>query len=247
MKEFEFSDLDEEGKSTLEVIAEADNFNKWMYDTIRPNCTGQILEIGSGTGNISKYFLKSEADITLSDIRKNYCEYLKRSFEQYTTLRDVLLMDLIDKDFEKIFKQHAHSYDTIFALNVVEHINEDNLAIKNCKYLLKLGGTLIILVPANQFLYNSFDKALGHYRRYNKSTLQSLFLQNGFTIIQKEYFNIFGTLGWYVSGKLQKNAVIPKGQMEIFNKLVFVIKYIDKLFLKSFGLSVIVVGKINKE
>lgn len=247
MKEFEFSELDEEGQSTLEVIAKADNFNKWMYDTIHPYCSGKILEIGSGIGNISKYFLESEADITLSDIRKNYCDYLKKSFKQYTTLRDIFMIDLIDKDFEEVFKQHAHSYDTIFALNVVEHINEDNLAIKNCKYLLKPGGTLIILVPANQFLYNSFDKALGHYRRYNKSTLQTLFLKNDFTILKKEYFNIFGKLGWYVSGKLQKNTIIPKGQMKIYNKLVPVIKYIDKLFLKSFGLSVIVIGKINKE
>jgi len=247
MKDFEFTELDKEGRSTLEVIAKADNFNKWMYHTIRPYCSGKILEIGSGIGNISKFFLESGADITLSDIRKNYCQYLKKSFQDFPNLNDVLKIDLIDKDFEEGFKLQAHSYDTIFALNVVEHIKEDNLAIKNCKYLLKPGGTLIILVPADRFLYNSFDKALGHYRRYNKSTLQSLFLKNDFTILKKEYFNIFGKLGWYISGKLQKNEVIPKGQMKIFDKLVPVIKHIDKLFLKSFGLSVIVVGKINKK
>ena len=36
------------GTDTLEVISEADNFNRWMYETIKPHCSGEILEIGSG-------------------------------------------------------------------------------------------------------------------------------------------------------------------------------------------------------
>ncbi len=39
------------------------------------------------------------------------------------------------------------------------------------KTLLADQGYLIVLVPAHQFLYNEFDKAIGHYRRYNKKML----------------------------------------------------------------------------
>jgi len=41
---------DEKGYQTLEVIAKADKFNQWMFETIRPYCRGSILEIGSGIG-----------------------------------------------------------------------------------------------------------------------------------------------------------------------------------------------------
>jgi len=34
------------GTDTLEVISVARNFNRWMYDTVKPFCSGKILEIG---------------------------------------------------------------------------------------------------------------------------------------------------------------------------------------------------------
>ncbi len=60
----------------------------------------------------------------------------------------------------------------------MEHIENDHLAIHNCRKLLKKGGKLIILVPAFQSLYNGFDKELYHYRRYTKHTLNKLFKEN---------------------------------------------------------------------
>lgn len=71
-------DTDPEGQITLEVISEAHRFNRWMYETIEPFCTGKILEIGSGIGNISAFFLEAGHPIVLSDIRKNYIEHLDR-------------------------------------------------------------------------------------------------------------------------------------------------------------------------
>ncbi len=47
----------EYGKNMLEVISKGGNFNRWMYETIRPLCRGEILEIGSGIGNVSAFFL----------------------------------------------------------------------------------------------------------------------------------------------------------------------------------------------
>ncbi len=52
-----------------------------------------------------------------------------------------------------------------------------------------------------------------------------------------------GILGWYISGKLQKNKTFPEGQMKLYNNMVPLFKIIDKIFLNSIGLSVITVGK----
>ena len=53
----DYKEFDFEGEKTLKAIASADNFNEWMYSCIKIFCKGKILEIGSGIGNISKYFI----------------------------------------------------------------------------------------------------------------------------------------------------------------------------------------------
>jgi len=134
-------------------------------------------------------------------------------------------------------------YDTVFALNVVEHIEDDLLAIANCKKMLRKNGHLIILVPAYQFLYNRFDKELFHYRRYNKQSLASLFLKNNLELRKQMYFNALGIAGWFVSGKLMRKKIIPKGQMSFYNKIVPIAKILDFVLLKKIGLSVISIGR----
>lgn len=241
--EVKFEEHDVVGESTLEVIAKADKFNRWMYQTIKPYCNGKVLEIGSGIGNISAFFMEDEFEIMLTDIRTGYCDKLESTFQSNPFFLGTEVMDLTDEEFEAKFASHIGQYDTVFALNVVEHIYDDSLALKNCRKLLNSNGQLIILVPSYQKLYNGFDKELGHYRRYTKSLLSSVFHKNNFKIIHKQYFNFIGIFGWYVTGSLMKKDSIPGGQMKLYNTLVPIFKIIDKLILNSAGLSTIVVGK----
>ncbi|MDA8693092.1 class I SAM-dependent methyltransferase [Saprospiraceae bacterium] len=240
MKEdFVFPDIDEVGIETLEAVSIAVNFNEWMYKTINAHCNGKILEIGSGIGNISKHFIENGQDITLTDIRENYVTSLKEQFPSHEN--KTILMDLVDLDFDTKYRQFLGTYDTVFALNVVEHIKDDQLAIINAKKLLKPNGKLIILVPAFQFLYNSFDTALEHFRRYTKKSLNKL-ISSELELSHSQYFNAFGMLGWFVSGRVLKKKTIPIKQMKIYDKLLFVAKTIDICLLNQIGLSVISIG-----
>jgi SAM-dependent methyltransferase len=239
MSDFVYKEVDKEGWETLDAIAGADKFNRWMYETIRPFCKGKILEIGSGIGNISQFFIDEKADITLTDIRPVYCDVLRRKFPGAT---QVIELDLTHPSFESVYTNHIGAYDAVFALNVVEHIKEDDVAIRNCYKLLKQGGHLVILVPAYQSLYNRFDKELEHFRRYTRKMLNELLSRGGFRVIHSQYFNLMGIPGWYVSGKLQKNKTIPKGQMSLYNKLVPLFRLADKVVFNQVGLSVISVG-----
>jgi SAM-dependent methyltransferase len=243
MKEFAFKPLDTEGEDTLNTIALANHLNSWMYNSIKPFCHGQILEIGSGVGNISEYFLNDNSSILLTDIREGYCESLREKFNGSKTLLGIETMNLVDEDFDKKFENYFGNFDSIFALNVVEHIFDDQLAISNCYKLLKPGGNLVILVPAYQWLYNNFDIQLEHYRRYTRKRLELLFMKSNFSICRSWYFNAAGITGWYVSGKLQHHKIIPVWQIRLFNKFVGVFKLFDKIIFNSFGLSVITVGK----
>lgn len=239
MNQFEYKEIDKEGWETLDAIAEADKFNEWMYQTIRPYCTGKILEIGSGIGNISKFFLDAKSDITLSDIRPVYCGVLK---DKFPGAKDVIQLDLTHPSFAAEYAQHLGKYDSVFALNVVEHIEDDSLAIRNCHQLLREQGKLVILVPAYQKLYNRFDRELEHFRRYTRKKLNQIFINEKFQVQHSQYFNFMGIPGWYVSGKLQKNKTIPKSQMSLYNRLVPVFKLVDKCLFNKIGLSVISVG-----
>ena len=243
MKEFEFKPIDTEGEDTLNTIALANHFNRWMYDSIMPFCSGNILEIGSGVGNISEYFINDNASILLTDIRDTYCESLREKFSGNTTLLGIENMNLVDTDFDNKFGKHFNNFDTVFALNVVEHIFDDTLAISNSYKLLKPGGNLIILVPAFQSLYNDFDKELEHYRRYNRKRMKSLLLSCNMSILHSQYFNAAGIAGWIFSGKIQHHRIIPSRQIRLFNRLVFLFRLFDRLIFNSFGLSVITVGK----
>ena len=238
MRDFKFREIDSDGWDTLDVISEAYQFNEWMFDEIKKFCTGKVLEIGSGIGNISAKFIAAGYDITLSDIRENYCTILREKFPA----RPVVQMDLTHPGFDVEYAGHLSCYDSIFALNVVEHIQDDSLAIANCFKLLKYGGSVVILVPAFQELYNRFDAELEHYRRYNRSMLNGLLVQNNFRVAHSRYFNFMGIPGWYFSGKLQNNRTIPRWQMGIYNKLVPLFKIVDKCLFHTVGLSVISVG-----
>ena len=243
IKEVKFEEKDLIGKSTLEVISKADKFNRWMYNVIKPHCKGKILEIGSGIGNISSFVMEDGFELMLTDIRTGYCETLTQTFNKNPFFLGAEVMDLTDEDFNQKFATHIGQFDTVFALNVVEHIYDDVLALKNCHKLLKNRGQLIVLVPSYQKLYNGFDKELGHYRRYTKSSLTRVFLQNNFEIKHKQHFNFMGIFGWYFTGSILKKETIPGGQMKLYNIFVPLFKIIDKIIFNKAGLSTIVVGK----
>jgi len=231
------------GSETLDNISDATAFNKWMYSVISPYLKGKILEIGSGIGNISDFLLKDKHDVTLSDLRSEYCDYLSRHFNNGEFPVSVEQIDLVDDDFENRYKNILNSFDTVFALNVIEHIENDTLAINNCKKLLRDGGNLVILVPSYQWLYCRFDKELGHFRRYNRKSLFMLCKMNGLSVEKLFHFNAAGILGWFVFGKMLNNKQIKKSQMRFYNYLVLIFIMIDKLLFRIFGLSLIIIGR----
>lgn len=239
---FVFKELDLEGMATLEAIANAPLFNKWMYKVTSRHLTGRILEIGSGIGNISEQYLKDGRKLMLSDIRDNYCQYLEQKFEQEPTFEGVRELDLVHPHFESEYADLLARFDGVFALNVVEHIADDNLAIANAKKLLRKGGRLVILVPAYQALFNEFDRSLEHYRRYTEGGLKKVFEKNNFQIVHSQYFNFAAIAGWWFSGNILKKKTIPSGQMRIYNMMVPVFKIVDKFVLNRVGISVIVEG-----
>jgi len=232
-------ETDPSGLETLARLAEAQRFNKWMFDTIVPHCKGHVLEVGSGIGNISKFFLEKNFRLTCSDLRDEYLEMLKGKFGHLPNLAGVRSIDLVEEGFEQKYADLLGQFDSIVALNVIEHIEDNKQAIANCKKMLKPGGHVVILVPAYQSLYNPFDKELGHFMRYTSRTLNQLLRSQDLEVFHTQYFNAVGTLGWFVNGSILRKKMIPGGQLQLFDKLMPVIKLVDTVTFHKLGLSVV--------
>jgi len=233
---------DPAGLETLDHFNDAPAFNSWLFEQIFPYCKGCVLEAGSGIGNISGLMLDKHLKVVLSDLRSEYCELLERKYAGNPDLQGVYLLDLSVADFENRYPDLLHRFDSVVALNVIEHIREDALAVRNAMKLLRNGGNLIVLVPAGQYLYNRFDRELGHFRRYAKGDLIKLLTGTGLKVLHTDYFNFGGIFGWWFSGSVMKNRIIPRSQLKIFNRLVPVFRIVDRLVAHAAGVSVIAVA-----
>ena len=86
--------------------------------------------------------------------------------------------------------QHS-TYDVILALDIIEHIENDNLVLSEIFRALKTDGALVVFVPAYQFLWSFQDDISHHKRRYDANDLKYKIMQAGFEIKKLSYVNSF--------------------------------------------------------
>lgn len=227
-----------QGISTLEVLKEAKNYNKWISDEVLKHLSTPTLEIGAGTGNLTSYFLKKKP-LYISEKDSGLVDLLKQKFGGENGIF-IKQLDL-DQEAPKDLKQN---FATVFGVNVLEHIEDDEKALKSINTLLKDNGKIILLVPAKQYAYTKLDKELGHFRRYEKKELQEKLEKSGF-IIEKLYFiNIVGLVSWYLRDKVKrKNINIKPYQIAIFDTLVPFLRKIESFIPMPVGISLIAVAR----
>jgi SAM-dependent methyltransferase len=205
---------DRTGAATLERMAAAPRYNRWMFERLRPWVGHRVLEIGAGIGNMSA-FLTDRERVVLTDTEDYYLGRLRARFEGE---RHVTVAELRLPAVEPRLK--AERLDTVVCLNVLEHIENDRQTLLDMHDVLKPGGRLILLVPALQKLYGTLDVHLRHFRRYEKAELTEKLSAAGFSIEDCRFVNRPGVLGWWVNGKLLRRRVLPRGQLAGFRLLM---------------------------
>jgi SAM-dependent methyltransferase len=68
----------------------------------------------------------------------------------------------------------SRTFDTIVYLDVLEHIENDRAEMEHAAAHLSPAGRIVVLAPAHQRLFTEFDRAVGHFRRYDKRTLAAV-------------------------------------------------------------------------
>ena len=214
------------GAGILDSLAGTRRFNKWMADTVRPWLGAHVLELGAGIGNMTQHLSRGRKSYMASDIDEEHLARLRVRFRGRPNLSSQLCDLTVPGDFENL----RGRFDTVVCLNVVEHVADDLLALRNIRSALKPGGRAIILVPQDQTAYGTLDKVLGHYRRYSEAQLRSRMEEAGFQWEQGLHFNRVTRPGWRFNGQVLKRQSFGRFQLRVFDALVPVWRRIDRLF-----------------
>jgi 2-polyprenyl-3-methyl-5-hydroxy-6-metoxy-1,4-benzoquinol methylase len=224
--------------ATLNQLAELDRYNHWIYEHISHALGPRVLEIGSGTGNITQFLCAEGREVMATDVVPGYRNELERLFSDHLNVR-VGKFDLTAKAPGEFV---ADPFDSIVCLNVLEHIDDDLFALAQMWDSLAPGGHLALLVPAHRFLYGAFDRAVGHFRRYEKRELVGKLKKTGFAVREMKFFSLIATVPWLINGRLLKRDYIPAGQANLANRLVPLLK-LERLIGPPFGLSMIAIAQ----
>lgn len=98
-----------------------------------------IIDIGSGSGYFTKYFLKSGANVVAADVDEKFLEHINTSFS-----REYLNLKTLKIDYDDP-KMGALGYDIAFTSNTYHHINDRVEYFKKVLHGLKVGGKVVIL------------------------------------------------------------------------------------------------------
>jgi SAM-dependent methyltransferase len=79
------------------------------------------------------------------------------------------------------------AFDVVAAFDVVEHCEDDALALAELTRVLAPGGRLLLSVPAYQWAWSDHDVRAGHYRRYRRSQLVALVGSAGLDVQRSTY------------------------------------------------------------
>jgi ubiquinone/menaquinone biosynthesis C-methylase UbiE len=204
---------EKEAEAGNHYIDRASRLHAWLeLERIEKDQSAVILEIGSSSG----YLLKEiKAFSPGSYLIGSDCipEPLEKISEKIPGI-PLIQFDLVNCPLPDT------SVDVVVALNVLEHIKDDEAALKQIYRILKPGGYAIIELPANSQLYDFYDEQLKHFRRYDLRGLTQMSLGCGFVVSKSTHlgFCIYPAFKLIKLQNKRKNKYLDSNQKQITMK-----------------------------
>jgi SAM-dependent methyltransferase len=221
--------------SELELFARAVTWKRYFCSILRPYLRRRVLEVGAGIGANLEYLLgpgveewvclEPDADmadrIRRRDLPKN-CRVVVGTIERVSA------------------EEH---FDTILYIDVLEHIEDDAGELREAARRLAIGGRLVVLAPAHQFLFTPFDRAIGHFRRYDRASLQGL-TPRGCRVEDARMLDSVGFFASLANRHLLHSDMPTERQIWFWNRvLIPCSRILDPLTLFKFGKTTVVVWR----
>jgi 2-polyprenyl-3-methyl-5-hydroxy-6-metoxy-1,4-benzoquinol methylase len=152
----------------LSLFAQAHQWRAYWMRHIDEFISRNTVEIGAGLGSVTRLLSKSAATVTAVEpdpvLSESLEEMVRREHLSNVTVVKGTLSEL----------PPSQLFDSIVYADVLEHIETDGDELRAAANRLQVGGYLVVLVPAHQWLYSPFDARIGHFRRYSKQQLKGL-------------------------------------------------------------------------
>ncbi len=213
-------------------------FKKILFSNLLNKNLKKILDAGSGIGAYTFLLGQTypQAKVTGGDIDK----YKLKSCQ---TMAKELGLKNVEFDYLNITKinNKENYYDLIVNIDVLEHVDNYELALKNFFRVLHRNGYLYIHVPQpnQKRIFNSITK--WHHEDHVREGIARKDLENslkklGFKIIaSKETFGFFGKLAWEINHIMLSRSFVLAG---IIFPFLFILGKLDLLLKNKDGLGI---------
>lgn len=222
----------------LEAMSGARRYYRWVLENFQPYLGKRVVEVGAGLGAFSWLLLRRAAPhrLFLIEPEEQYFSRLQKRFSKNARveLRRGYLED------------HALTFqaDSLLAVNVMEHIEDDALFLRSANKALLSGGTLLLFVPALPWLYGTIDRAAGHFRRYDRKLLRKKIEEAGFRVLHLFYFNFPGILSWLLIGKVLRLKNLTHQQVLRYDRWVVPwLSAVERRWRPPVGQSLVAIAK----
>lgn len=210
----------------LDLMAEARNYQRWVFDAVRPFLGRRILEVGSGIGNMSQWLpagdllVLTETDAALAGLLRERVPSYFGARAANVRIHQVELGagDPRESEIE------GYELDTIVSFNVLEHIENDRAALAHLVGLLRSSPAterrLVSFVPAQAWALSALDRHYGHFRRYSRARIRELshdLAPDARVTITP--FNALGLVGWVWSTMVLRRTRIDKRSVRAYDAI----------------------------
>ncbi len=228
---------EDEGFTTLRRVEALRRYTAFLWDLIRPYVGRRVLEVGSGTGVMTRY-LATREHLVATDLDPQYVEFLRRMYADKPNV-EVRGLDLAHLGEDGLAPR---SFDTVVCSNVLEHVEDDGKALRAMRGVLAPDGRVVLIIPALRQLYGAIDEAIGHYRRYTRPEIEEKLAAAGFVVEHVSYFNLLGVPGWFLNARLLRRRSVPGLQARVNDRLVPLLR-LERRFHPPLGMSLLAVGR----
>ena len=213
-------------------------YRRYQYDLIAPHCGRTILEVGAGLGEFAEQF--DDVDrLVLTDVDPGAVDLMARRFAGRPEVQTRTLALGVAPELDE-------PVDSVVAINVLEHIEDDAGALRSLATAVKPGGSIVLWVPGYQQLYGEFDRKVGHVRRYTPSTLASAVRRAGLDVELVKPVNLLGGIAWWLTVRRGGSTSPDSKLVAVFDRFVVpVTRALERVVRPPFGQSVLCVARVR--
>jgi SAM-dependent methyltransferase len=151
---------------------------KLIRRLVDPPVDAELLEIGCGTGHNLPMLAQF-----------GHVDALELDEAARTLAEGRLGRSVMSAPLPELAGVPDRHYDLIGAFDVIEHIDDDEAAIRSIAGKLKPGGKFVMTVPAHQWMWSAHDVVNHHKRRYSRRSLKALIDTSPLRLTKVGYFN----------------------------------------------------------